>query len=180
VELQVLGPLVRDGAQTPKLAALIADSVRSKAEVVAADVREGGVRHILNFGHTIGHAVERELAYGIAHGEAVAIGMVLEAQIANRRATDDHRALLPLDQLTRAGPALDKAHKALPPSADRPALLGWGLRDFVFAKHFLDGFTAALPQAEQRIFGDAGHYVLEDKADVLVPAIRHFLDANPV
>jgi 3-dehydroquinate synthase len=56
--------------------------VRIKAEVVAEDVREGGLRQILNFGHTIAHAIERELAYGIAHGEAVAIGMVVEARLA--------------------------------------------------------------------------------------------------
>jgi len=50
------------------------------------------------------------------------------------------------------------------------------LKDFVFDRHFLDGFTRALPQAEVQAFEDAGHYVLEDKADVLVPAIRGFLD----
>jgi 3-dehydroquinate synthase len=50
--------------------------------VVAEDTREGGLRQILNFGHTIAHAIERELDFRIAHGEAVAIGMVVEARIA--------------------------------------------------------------------------------------------------
>ena len=54
--------------------------------------------------------------------------------------------------------------------------LGWGLRDFVFDKHFLDGFRKALPDAEVHAYADAGHYVLEDKHEVLVPLIRHFLE----
>ena len=70
------------GAAAPGFAALIAGSVRIKAHVVAEDTREGGLRQILNFGHTIAHAIERELQYGIAHGEAVAIGMIAEARIA--------------------------------------------------------------------------------------------------
>jgi cis-3-alkyl-4-acyloxetan-2-one decarboxylase len=99
---------------------------------------------------------------------------------ANRISTLRFVQDIPLGAGDRAWPLLDKAAKALPSFADRPAFIGWGLRDFVFDKHFLDGFTAALPSAEKRVFGDAGHYVLEDKAEVLVPAIRHFLDANPV
>src|SRR5262249_10543687 len=52
---------------------LIAESVRIKAEVVSADEREGGLRKILNFGHTVGHALEAETAYSqFLHGEAVA------------------------------------------------------------------------------------------------------------
>ena len=55
---------------------IIADSVRMKAEVVSADEREGDLRRILNFGHTIGHALEAETAYTrFLHGEAVAFGM---------------------------------------------------------------------------------------------------------
>ncbi|MFL4597288.1 alpha/beta fold hydrolase [Stenotrophomonas maltophilia] len=46
--------------------------------------------------------------------------------------------------------------------------------------HFLKGFQAALPQAQVYAFEDAGHYVLEDKQDVLVPEIRAFLDSNPI
>ena len=63
---------------------LIAASVRVKAEVVAADEREGGVRRILNFGHTIGHALEAETNYkAFLHGEAVAWGMVAAALISS-------------------------------------------------------------------------------------------------
>ncbi len=75
-------PLIESrGASAPGLGALIAGSVRIKAAVVAEDTREGGLRQILNYGHTIGHAIERALEYRIAHGEAVAIGMVVEARI---------------------------------------------------------------------------------------------------
>jgi 3-dehydroquinate synthase len=55
---------------------IIAESVRIKAEVVSADEREGGLRRILNFGHTFGHALEAETGYvRFLHGEAVAFGM---------------------------------------------------------------------------------------------------------
>jgi 3-dehydroquinate synthase len=57
-------------------------SVEIKAAVVAEDEREAGRRAILNFGHTIGHAIEATAKYEALHGEAVAIGMVYEAQLA--------------------------------------------------------------------------------------------------
>ena len=62
---------------------LIAQSVRLKAEVVSADEHEGGLRRVLNLGHTIGHALEAESNYrGFLHGEAVAWGMVAATNIA--------------------------------------------------------------------------------------------------
>jgi len=62
---------------------VIAESVRLKAEVVSADEREGGLRRILNFGHTIGHALEAESNYRrFLHGEAVAWGMIGATHIA--------------------------------------------------------------------------------------------------
>lgn len=62
---------------------LIAESVRVKAEVVGQDEEEHGLRKILNFGHTIGHALEAETGYKVfLHGEAVAWGMVAASKIA--------------------------------------------------------------------------------------------------
>jgi 3-dehydroquinate synthase len=62
---------------------VIAESVKLKAEVVSADEREGGLRRVLNFGHTIGHALEAESSYRrFLHGEAVAWGMIAATQIA--------------------------------------------------------------------------------------------------
>lgn len=62
----------------------VATSVRIKCDVVAADPREHGLRRILNFGHTLGHALELVSGYTLLHGDAVAIGMVLEARLAER------------------------------------------------------------------------------------------------
>jgi 3-dehydroquinate synthase len=62
---------------------VIADSVRLKASVVSADERESGLRQVLNFGHTIGHALEAETRYTqLLHGEAVAWGMIAATHIA--------------------------------------------------------------------------------------------------
>jgi len=55
---------------------------RIKSEVVSEDEREGGIRRILNFGHTIGHAVEAASDYSLIHGLAVSIGMVAAARLA--------------------------------------------------------------------------------------------------
>ena len=64
---------------------IIADAVRIKAEVVSADEREGGLRRILNFGHTFGHALEAETGYTrFLHGEAVAFGMRAAVYLAER------------------------------------------------------------------------------------------------
>ena len=87
---------------------------------------------------------------------------------------------IPLSEGDAAWPLLKAAQAALPAYADRPTFIGWGLKDFVFDKHFLDGFRVALPNAEVHAFADANHYVLEDKHEVLVPAIRRFLGANPL
>jgi 3-dehydroquinate synthase len=68
---------------TAALEWVIAESVRLKADVVASDERESGLRRVLNFGHTIGHALEAESGYRrFLHGEAVAWGMVAATHIA--------------------------------------------------------------------------------------------------
>ncbi|MBY0490067.1 MAG: 3-dehydroquinate synthase [Gemmatimonadaceae bacterium] len=80
--LHALPALLSDGAAAEPLPRLIAGSVHIKADVVAEDTREGGLRQILNFGHTIAHAVEKLRQYQMLHGDAVAMGMVAEARIA--------------------------------------------------------------------------------------------------
>lgn len=68
------------------LAEAIERSCASKAEVVAADEREGGLRAILNLGHTFGHAIETAQGYGNwLHGEAVATGMLMALELSSRR-----------------------------------------------------------------------------------------------
>lgn len=63
---------------------IVVRSVAIKADVVRRDQREGGVRKTLNFGHTIGHAIEFRSSYRMLHGEAVAVGMVIESRVAER------------------------------------------------------------------------------------------------
>lgn len=70
-----------DGA----VAALVQRSCEIKADVVRQDEREGGLRAILNFGHTLGHAIEQVSGYGVwLHGEAIAMGMVYAARLSER------------------------------------------------------------------------------------------------
>jgi 3-dehydroquinate synthase len=64
------------------LTRLVRRSVEIKAEVVSGDEREAGRRAILNAGHTVAHALERATAYGLPHGEAVALGLVAECALA--------------------------------------------------------------------------------------------------
>jgi 3-dehydroquinate synthase len=67
------------------LAYAIARSCEIKADVVRQDEREGGLRAILNFGHTFGHAIENGMGYGVwLHGEAVGCGMVMAAELSQR------------------------------------------------------------------------------------------------
>ncbi len=61
---------------------LIERAIRMKAAVVAADLRESGPREMLNYGHTLGHAIERAEGYQIRHGEAVSVGMMFAATLA--------------------------------------------------------------------------------------------------
>ncbi len=74
--------LRRDPAITQEL---IARNCRIKADVVAEDERESGLRMILNFGHTIGHAIEHLLHYKLRHGECVSLGMVAALAISRQR-----------------------------------------------------------------------------------------------
>ena len=79
---------------------LVDRAIRVKAHVVAADFKESGLRETLNYGHTLAHAIEKQTDYGVRHGEAVSIGMVLAAQLAVDRGLigpdvfDDHRSML--------------------------------------------------------------------------------------
>jgi 3-dehydroquinate synthetase len=96
------------------LTGLISQSVRIKASVVGHDERETGLRKVLNFGHTIGHAIESVSNYALLHGEAVAIGMALESALAERigvatpGTSDAIRAALNGIGLPSTFPALDR------------------------------------------------------------------------
>ena len=69
---------------TVVLEEIVSRNAQIKARVVARDERESDLRAILNFGNTVGHAIEAVSGFGLKHGQAVAIGMVAEAKISNR------------------------------------------------------------------------------------------------
>lgn len=90
MDADMIGELERDldrimRREAPALEAVVERSLRHKAAVVQSDERESGLRKILNFGHTIGHALEASTAYGrYFHGEAVAIGMKAACTLSRR------------------------------------------------------------------------------------------------
>ena len=101
------------------LAQVVRRSCEIKAWVVGQDEREGGLRAILNFGHTFGHAIEAGLGYGVwLHGEAVACGMVMAAQLSARLGLVDaffvHRLTQLIDKagLPTQAPRLSEADNA--------------------------------------------------------------------
>ncbi|MEW2623453.1 3-dehydroquinate synthase family protein [Streptomyces sp. NPDC048106] len=98
----------------------ITASVRRKAQIVSADERDTGPRHLLNYGHTLAHALETETGFGLRHGEAVAVGTVFAGRLAGalgrigRARVDEH-----LDVVRHYG-----LPWRLPRGADVDALIG--------------------------------------------------------
>jgi len=76
--------LDKGGPESDRMLSVIVQSIEIKADIVSRDEREDGLRKTLNFGHTIGHAVELVSGFSLLHGEAVAIGMALEGRLAER------------------------------------------------------------------------------------------------
>ena len=86
----------------PELTGLIARSVEIKAAIVARDERESGLRRVLNFGHTIGHAIEAATEFETLHGQAVAIGLVPEARLAERMGVATNGTARMIERVCRA------------------------------------------------------------------------------
>jgi 3-dehydroquinate synthase len=100
IEANIGKLLARDGAA---LAHAIKRSCEIKADVVRQDEREGGLRAILNFGHTFGHAIEAGMGYGKwLHGEAVGCGMVMAAELSRRMGYIDEAAMVRVTALVKA------------------------------------------------------------------------------
>ena len=111
------------GRDPATVAALVRDAAAIKAAVVEADAYEAGDRALLNFGHTFGHALERQAGYGtLTHGQAVAIGMraalhLSSSLLADKVVGDLAPRFAEADRLVaRIAPS--------PPSVDRDALMG--------------------------------------------------------
>ena len=101
VEADPEGATVPHGRHTREL---IERAVRFKGRVVAADLREAGLRETLNYGHTLGHAIERTEQYRFRHGDAVAIGMVYVAELSRLAGRlDGHTAARHRTVLTSVG-----------------------------------------------------------------------------
>jgi cis-3-alkyl-4-acyloxetan-2-one decarboxylase len=96
----------------------------------------------------------------------------------NRIATVRFVQDIPLQPGDKAWDIVEEGGRRLREFADRPALIAWGMQDFVFDHHFLQGFRERLPNARVHEFPDAGHYVLEDEAERIVPLVREFLGAG--
>ena len=100
LDLVEADPAAATSPAGPAAAELVERAVRVKADVVAKDLRESGPREFLNYGHTLGHAIERVEKFGFRHGEAVAIGMVYVAELGRRTGRLDdatarrHRSVL--------------------------------------------------------------------------------------
>jgi 3-dehydroquinate synthase len=106
---------------SPVLRELVERSVRVKAGVVSADLREAGLREILNYGHTLGHAIEKLEAYGWRHGHAVSVGLAYAAALGrlsgrlDAATADRHSEVLRLLGLpvTYRGDAWPRLHEAM-------------------------------------------------------------------
>ena len=94
---------------------------------------------------------------------------------ANRVAVSAFVRDIPLDASHPSWAALAATEQGLAQFRDRPALVVWGGRDFCFNDSFLARWGAIFPQAETHRLADAGHYVLEDARDEVVPRIAAFV-----
>jgi 5-deoxy-5-amino-3-dehydroquinate synthase len=151
--------LTGDDLLSMTLEARIARCIEIKAEVVASDEREDGRRALLNYGHTLAHAIEIATDYEIAHGEAVAIGLMFAAELAyelrriDESRVDEHRRVVADEYGLRVSP---------PAGLDAGDLVALMRRD----KKALDGLTFVLD-------GPDG---VEVVADVPELAVRSTLD----
>jgi haloalkane dehalogenase len=99
---------------------------------------------------------------------------------ANRIAVQRFVEDIPLRPGDRAYELVRRTAERLTLFRDRPMLVCWGEKDFVFDRHFLDEWTRRFPEAEVHRFPDAGHYVLEDAGDLVIPLVQDFLARHPI
>ncbi|HWC82477.1 MAG TPA: 3-dehydroquinate synthase [Pseudonocardiaceae bacterium] len=98
---------------------LVRRAIRIKADVVSADLREAGLREVLNYGHTLGHAIERRERYRWRHGAAVSVGLVFAAELARLTGRlDDATAARHRDVLAAIGLPTSYDPDALPQLLD--------------------------------------------------------------
>ena len=96
-----------------------------------------------------------------------------------RLATAEFVRDIPLSPQDPAWGVLAETERRLPQLSDKPILIGWGMRDFVFGPKVLEIWGKIFPDARVCRLDEAGHYVLEDAHDALIPKIVEFLKARP-
>ena len=99
---------------------------------------------------------------------------------ANRVAVLEFVRTIPLRPTDPGYDLVTEVQEGLHRFRDVPTLLAWGMRDFVFDRHFLEAWEGFLPGAEVHRFEDAGHYVLDDAGERIVPLVESFLAAHPI
>ena len=87
---------------------------------------------------------------------------------------------IPLQPDDRAFDQMADVEKNLPQFQPLPMLICWGMKDFVFDIHFLNRWIERFPAAEVHRFDQAGHYVLEDAAEQIIPLVQRFLESHPI
>ena len=132
--------LTGDDLLALELSARIARCVEIKADIVAADERETGGRAVLNYGHTLAHALERSSDFELAHGEAVAIGMIFAAHLAHSLGRIDDARLAHHYKVIRDSYGLGVV---IPRSVDRKVLIDLMRHD----KKAINGLTFVLDGA---------------------------------
>jgi 5-deoxy-5-amino-3-dehydroquinate synthase len=141
----------------------IARCVEIKADIVSSDERESGRRALLNYGHTLAHALEVETGYSIAHGEAVAVGLIYAAHLAHQLGRIDQSRVDQHYEIVGGSYELDTA---LPAGVDPNRLTALMAHD---KKVLSDGLTFVLdgPDGVEVVTGvsiDAAHHALVDMA----------------
>jgi len=113
-------------------------------------------------------------------------GAVKDAYLSPYHNWDTRRAVLrfvqdiPLDPKDPSYAIVSKVEKTLPEFKNKPMLICWGAKDFVFDDHFLKVWQEKFPKADVHRFADVGHYVLEDAWEDVVPLVKKFMSETRV
>jgi cis-3-alkyl-4-acyloxetan-2-one decarboxylase len=116
-------------------------------------------------------ATEKKLEKDVAHGLVAPYLGKPEQRLATLRFVQD----IPLSESDPAWQVLAETENRLSALADKPILIAWGAKDFVFNDKVLEIWKKTWPNAKLEYFKDAGHYVLEDAGDRIVPMAREWL-----
>jgi 3-dehydroquinate synthase len=163
--VRVLPSIIASRGASPPMAGIILRSIQLKGGVVASDEREAGLRKILNFGHTIGHAIESLSNYSILHGEAIAIGMCIEARMAEQQG---------VASAGTTATVCNAMQRADLPTARPPHMSGTAILDAAASdkKARAGTLELALPERIGRMAGAASGWVVRLTRDQMLEALN--------